>query len=184
MTFIIHGRLTHKDSMGTEETLGRGGVQFMTAGRGIRHSEHNLHGEPLRFIQCWVMPRRRGLDAAYGSHTCSDAERLNRWALVAAAQNTQLQAPVRIQQDCNVYVSELKPGCAPEALKIAGDRQAYLLCVEGSVQLMDSKGKVQEMNQHDGAELKGSLELAPEAGAQGAFLLLFEMAKSSDRRYG
>lgn len=58
MTFIIHGKLTHKDSMGTEETLGRGGVQFMTAGRGIRHSEHNLHDEPLRFVQCWVMPRR------------------------------------------------------------------------------------------------------------------------------
>lgn len=183
MTFIIHGRLTHKDSMGTEETLGRGGVQFMTAGRGIRHSEHNLHREPLRFVQCWVMPRRRGLDPAYGSHTCSDEERLNRWALVAAdAQNT-VRAPVRIQQDCNVFISELKPGSAPaDALKIDDDRQAYLLCVEGSVQLIDGQGKVHEMKQHDGSELKGPLELAPEAGAQGAFLLLFEMPKTSDGR--
>ena len=39
---------------------------------------------------------RRGLDPAYGSHTCSDEERLNRWALVAAdAQNT-VRAPVRM----------------------------------------------------------------------------------------
>ena len=38
--------------MGTEETLGRGSVQFMTAGTGIRHSEHNRHPRnPLRFIQ-------------------------------------------------------------------------------------------------------------------------------------
>jgi len=184
MTFIINGYLTHKDSMGTEETLGRGGVQFMTAGRGIRHSEHNLHDEPLRFVQCWVMPRSRGLAPAYGSHTCSDEERRNRWALVASdAQNRELRAPVQIQQDCSVYVSELKPGNAPaDALRIDEDRQAYLLCVEGSVQVIDNKGKVHEMHRHDGAELKGSLELAPMAGAEGAFLLVFEMPKTHDRR--
>jgi len=183
MAFIIHGRLTHKDSMGTEETLGRGGVQFMTAGRGIRHSEHNQQSEPLRFVQCWVMPRRRGLDPAYGSHTCTEEERKNRWALVASdAQNREMRAPVQIQQDCNVYVSELKPGRAPDALKIDEDRQAYLLCVEGSVQMVDAKGKVHEMNQHDGAEVKGCMELAPSAGASGAFLLLFEMPKTLDRR--
>ena len=58
--------------------------RFMTAGRGIRHSEHNLHAEPLRFIQCWVVPRRRGFEPAYGSYTCTDAERENCWALVAS----------------------------------------------------------------------------------------------------
>ena len=28
-TYIVEGSLTHKDSMGTKETIGRGGVQFM-----------------------------------------------------------------------------------------------------------------------------------------------------------
>jgi len=38
--------------MGTAETLHRGDIQFMSAGSGITHSEHNLHGSnPLRFIQ-------------------------------------------------------------------------------------------------------------------------------------
>ena len=63
------GHLTHRDSMGTEETLGRGGVQFMTAGTGIQHSEHNLQSTALRFVQCWVVPRRRGLRPRYGSMT-------------------------------------------------------------------------------------------------------------------
>ena len=41
-----------QDSMGTSETLGRGSIQFMTAGTGVRHSEHNRDPEtPLRFIQ-------------------------------------------------------------------------------------------------------------------------------------
>ena len=39
ITYILHGGLTHKDSMGSEETLGRASVQFMTAGIGVMHSE-------------------------------------------------------------------------------------------------------------------------------------------------
>ena len=62
ITYIVQGKLTHKDSMGTEETLGRGSVQFMTAGRGIRHSEYNHETESgLRFIQTWVTPRKKWL---------------------------------------------------------------------------------------------------------------------------
>ena len=62
VTYIVAGELTHKDSMGTRETLGRGSVQFMTAGAGITHSEHNLSADhPLRFIQMWFTPRRCGV---------------------------------------------------------------------------------------------------------------------------
>ena len=51
ITYILHGGLTHKDSMGSEETLGRGSVQFMTAGTGVMHSEYNIDPEQdLRFI--------------------------------------------------------------------------------------------------------------------------------------
>lgn len=52
VTYIVEGDLTHKDSMGTAETLGRGSIQFMTAGTGVSHSEHNKNPtNPLRFIQ-------------------------------------------------------------------------------------------------------------------------------------
>ena len=39
---------------------------------------------------------RRGLDPAYGSHSCRDEERLNRWALVAADAQNAVRAPVRL----------------------------------------------------------------------------------------
>ena len=62
VTYVVSGELTHQDSMGTAETLTRGAVQFMTAGRGVRHSEHNLSPDkPLRFIQVRV---QRSLCAA------------------------------------------------------------------------------------------------------------------------
>ena len=54
MTYVVDGTLTHKDSMGNEGNVARGGIQYMSAGSGVRHSEHNHAGSPLRFIQCWV----------------------------------------------------------------------------------------------------------------------------------
>ena len=55
ITYILHGGLTHKDSMVSEETLGRGSVQFMTAGTGVMHREYNLDPEQdLSFIQSWI----------------------------------------------------------------------------------------------------------------------------------
>ena len=39
ITYMIAGRLRHRDSAGNEGLLGDGGVQWMTAGRGVIHSE-------------------------------------------------------------------------------------------------------------------------------------------------
>jgi hypothetical protein len=49
-----------------QETLGRAGVQYMSAGKGVQHSEQNAGDVPVRFIQCWVMPRSRSAKPAYG----------------------------------------------------------------------------------------------------------------------
>ena len=68
VTYIVEGDLTHEDSTGTEETLGRGSVQFMSAGRGIYHSEHNRKDCPLRFIQIWINTRTRGIAPNYGGY--------------------------------------------------------------------------------------------------------------------
>eukprot|EP00971_Amphidinium_carterae_P113623 2251441-Amphidinium_carterae.1 len=140
ITFIAEGELTHQDSMGTSETLGRGSVQFMTAGHGIRHSEHNLNAQaPLRFIQSWIVPRRRGLEPNYGSFSGSTATataaRRNAWAHVvgdvkAAGEDA---ASVRINQDCNMFVAELTPEATSPPLELRGDRQAYMLCIEGDI---------------------------------------------------
>lgn len=183
MTFIVEGNLTHKDSMGTKETLGRGSVQFMTAGSGIRHSEYNLEKDkPLRFVQCWISPRRRGLRPNYGSmigdEAAADARR-NAWAQLAGDADAGSTAPVAIHQDCNVFVAELEPGKAAPALELGSGRQGYLLCVEGGA-AAPAGGAA--LRRHDGAELKGPVSLELSAGAEGALLLLFEMAKTGDAR--
>ena len=66
ITYVIDGELTHADSMNNQRTLKRGDVQYMSAGTGVVHSEHNLGEKPLRLLQIWILPDRRGLEPQYG----------------------------------------------------------------------------------------------------------------------
>jgi redox-sensitive bicupin YhaK (pirin superfamily) len=59
VTFIIDGMLTHRDSAGHESIIRAGGVQWMTAGRGVVHAEISPpefleRGGPLEILQLWV----------------------------------------------------------------------------------------------------------------------------------
>ncbi|CAE7807623.1 unnamed protein product [Symbiodinium sp. CCMP2456] len=182
MTFIVDGELTHKDSKGNEETLGRGAIQFMTAGTGIYHSEHNLAKKPLRFIQCWVVPRKRGLKPNYGSSLGGPeaaADRRDKWAHMVSDEMSSVATQIKIHQDCNVFCTELSPGKTSPVLNIAAGRQAYMLCVEGEIRC-----EKQSLHRHDAAEVKGPLELELSAGPSGALVLLFEMAQTRDSRAG
>jgi redox-sensitive bicupin YhaK (pirin superfamily) len=69
VTFIVAGELAHRDSAGHESVIRAGGVQWMTAGRGIVHSEVSPRGfmeqgGPLEILQLWVnLPARLKLTA-------------------------------------------------------------------------------------------------------------------------
>src|SRR5476651_1706641 len=55
VTYMIDGRMRHRDSRGHEGLLSPGSVQWMTAGRGIVHSEMPEQEEGLmRGFQLWV----------------------------------------------------------------------------------------------------------------------------------
>src|SRR6476646_257948 len=59
VTFLFKGEIVHRDSLGTAVPIRPGEVNWMTAGRGIVHSErtapdHRIAGEPLHGLQCWV----------------------------------------------------------------------------------------------------------------------------------
>eukprot|EP00953_Heterococcus_sp_UTEX-ZZ885_P003129 2214-Heterococcus_DN1.PRE.8 len=58
-SYIVDGELTHADSKGNRESLGRGAVQYMSAGTGVHHSEMNAHPtDTCRFLQVWITPHR------------------------------------------------------------------------------------------------------------------------------
>jgi len=69
VTFIVEGMLAHRDSAGHESVIHAGGIQWMTAGRGIVHAEVSPQaflerGGPLEILQLWVnLPSRLKMSA-------------------------------------------------------------------------------------------------------------------------
>jgi quercetin 2,3-dioxygenase len=64
ITFIVEGSLLHRDTGGHESAIHAGGVQWMTAGRGLEHAELSTEefmrdGGPLEILQLWLnLPAR------------------------------------------------------------------------------------------------------------------------------
>ncbi len=56
VTYLINGSVIHRDHMGNEGELKAGGVQWMTAGRGVIHEERPQRSKDglLRGFQLWV----------------------------------------------------------------------------------------------------------------------------------
>ena len=57
ITYLLHGAVDHEDFAGNRGTIEAGGLQFMTAGKGIMHAEmprQNADGSPTVGMQLWV----------------------------------------------------------------------------------------------------------------------------------
>lgn len=177
-TYIVEGSLTHKDSMGTQESLTRGSVQYMSAGRGVTHSEHNLSpSEPLRFIQIWINTRQRGIPPKYGSATSSLEERHNKWAHLVSDVQSSDSCPIKINQDAKIFVTQIDEGKSVQ-FDLQSNRQAYLLCIEGETSVTGDHGSA-KLSRHDAAELVGPNKLTFTGKSH---LLMVEMEKTGGGR--
>ena len=169
-SYVLAGELSHSDSMGNEDTLLRGDMQYMSAGTGVVHSEMNgSRNEAARFIQTWILPRQKRLSPNYGSRRFTRADRLNRWLhLLGDADVSDSGAAVGIHQDANAYVSELEDGQSLRYELQAG-RQAYLKVLEGDIALGDLA-----LGHGDAAEIRDApIELTARSAAH---IMLIEMS--------
>src|SRR3978361_799838 len=86
ISYVVSGKLGHKDSMGHEEVLGANEIQVMSAGSGVVHSEFNASKtEPVHFLQIWIEPRSKGLVSNYQQLAFQAAEKQGGWRLLASA---------------------------------------------------------------------------------------------------
>lgn len=187
ITYIVHGSLTHQDSIGSKESLGRGSIQFMTAGTGVQHSEFNHSEKPLRFIQTWIMPRTRGLNPNYGSYNASkdcEAKKNTLQYLASDTEKKDANTPVKVNQDVDTYAAELELGKSV-TMDLPKSRQAYFLCVEGTLEI---NGKT--LTKYDGAEIHGdgtpleikSTGVEPTENGEVAHFLMFSMKEDGSGR--
>ena len=78
ISYVYQGFMTHKDSLGNEDTIGNGEVQWMTAGSGILHEEKLPASERLLGVQLWLnLPAKdKMVPPAYHSIKYSDIKEI------------------------------------------------------------------------------------------------------------
>ncbi|MGK0465741.1 pirin family protein [Clostridium sp.] len=132
ISYVINGELTHGDSMGNKGTLKRGDVQYMSAGTGVHHSEHNLGDEVARFLQIWILPDKNGHKPNYGEYRYNSSERKNKWLHMVSSNEGD--ATIKINQNVNIYSLELDQSKEID-FQLKDNRQMYLVQVEGKSEI-------------------------------------------------
>lgn len=164
ISYVVDGEITHKDSMGNEETLKRGEVQYMSAGTGVMHSEYNHSNTDLRLLQIWILPPLKGVKPLYGSHKYEWNERVNK--LLPIVSSLGGRAKVNIHQDVNIYVSQLD---AQKELtfEIEANRQVYFVQIEGRCHV-----NAIELNEADALKVVNEAQLHIEALTKAHFIMI------------
>lgn len=167
VTYIVSGELTHGDSMGNKRTLSRGNMQYMSAGTGVYHSEHNLSDDMLRLLQIWIIPDKQGLKPQYGDFEFNFDDRRNKFLHMVSSMEGN--APIKINQDTNIYTLFLEKGKEID-FKVEAGRQAYLVQIEGNSVINDI-----EISEKDAMEIIEE-DISIDAKTNSHFIIL-EMKK-------
>ena len=168
ITYILDGKLEHKDSLGTGSVILPGDGQRMTAGSGIRHSEFNpSETDTVHLLQIWILPEKNGLEPSYEQKSFPESEKRGKLRLLAAKDSSN--GAVEINQDTKLYVTLLSPGQEVEHVLRKG-RYGWLQVAKGAVELNGQK-----LNQGDGAAIGDEPKLTIK-GTQDSEVLLFDLA--------
>ena len=167
ITYVLEGKLEHKDSLGTGSVILPGDGQRMTAGSGIRHSEFNPSTtESVHFLQIWILPAKTGIDAGYEQKRVSASDKRGRLRVIASPDGGD--SAVTIHQDATVYAA-LLDGAESARHALAPGRRAYVHVARGSVNVNGTP-----LATGDAAKIEGEKEVVLDNG-RGAEVLLFDL---------
>lgn len=142
VTYLYSGALTHRDSLGCMQEIEPGAVNWMTAGKGITHSERlehaRLHGAYMHGIQSWVaLPDEdEEVDPGFWHHP---AHSLPTWTeagirgrLIAGAAEG-LDAGIKVRSPLFYMHWDMDAGAARAIPAEHGERAVYL--TEGAIEV-------------------------------------------------
>lgn len=169
VTWVLSGRLEHRDSEGNHGVLYPGLAQRMSAGTGIRHSEMNAStDEPVHFVQMWVLPDTASVAPGYEQKDINDA--LAAGGLVAIASGQGHESAVAIhQRDAVLWGARLASG---EAVILPDDPHVHLFVALGTGALAGHGA----LGTGDAARLTAAGPLGFTAGDDGAEILVWATA--------
>jgi redox-sensitive bicupin YhaK (pirin superfamily) len=141
VTYIFAGEIMHRDSLGMEQAIRPGEVNWMTAGSGITHSERferaRREGGPMHGIQSWVaLPTgQEEVAPTFAHHEGADLPTHGDggvWLRLLAGEAFGLHAAVKIHSPLFYVHTVLEPGARIALPAAYAERAAYV--VSGSVE--------------------------------------------------
>ncbi|HEY4556133.1 MAG TPA: pirin family protein [Lysobacter sp.] len=135
ISIVLDGALAHEDSAGGGGVIGRGDVQWMSAGHGVQHSEFNASKtEPVHFLQVWIQPDRVNAPPAYAQRSPQAGDADGDWVLLVSPDGAD--GSIAIRQDARLYRISLGAGAAVSRA-LDGGRRYWLQIVRGTVLAAD-----------------------------------------------
>jgi len=163
ISYVIDGALRHRDSIGNTAVMRAGGVQRISAGSGIEHSEVNdSPTDEVHFLQIWILPDRKGVKPSYAETSFADAA-TGRLHLVASKAGRDASIP--INQDADLYLGKLEKGDSLTQ-PVAANRHAWIQVVQGEVEVNGER-----LQAGDAAAITETERLAISARERSDFLL-------------
>jgi len=142
LTYLYDGEITHRDSLGVKQDIRPGEVNWMTAGRGITHSERFEHlrndGGVLHGIQAWVALPVEDEEVApsFHHHGVDDLPTYSSgglWARLVAGEAFGAKAAVKTHSPLFYVHWVLDPGAKAQLPAEYPERAAYI--VSGEVEI-------------------------------------------------
>ncbi|MBK7403157.1 MAG: pirin family protein [Phycisphaerales bacterium] len=169
LTYVISGALEHKDSTGGGGVIRPGDVQFMSAGKGVFHSEFNhSKSEPVHLLQIWITPREKGLQPTYDQKHFPESERAG--ALRPVATPDGREGSLEIRQDASMYASVLTPGQRVRH-QLAAGRGAWIQVASGGVTVNGHT-----LTEGDGLAIENEAGIEISGAAARSEVILFDLA--------
>jgi quercetin 2,3-dioxygenase len=171
LSYVMEGKLAHKDSIGEAQVLGPNEVQAMSAGTGVIHSEFNASTtEPTHFLQVWLQPSTPDVEPSYQQFAYDPSEKRGTLRLMAGPDRNTNPPSAFIHQDARMYAAVLG---ADESIDypIAAGRHVWVQCADG---LIDVNGLA--LKAGDGVAVSDERALSLKGNGSGGELLLFDLA--------
>lgn len=129
VTYVLDGRLEHKDSMGNGSIIVPHDVQRMSAGTGVMHSEQNASKtEGVHFLQIWLMPKSEGTPPSYEQKSYSPESKAGVLRVVASPDGHSNS--VTINSDAVLYAGQFVAG-QRATIELSPKRHAWVHVATG-----------------------------------------------------
>ena len=134
ITIVMHGEVTHTDSMGNTGVVKAGDVQVMSAGTGVLHAESNESASiPLELFQLWIESKVDGIIPRY------EQKSFNFQTIKNDLMPLIHKDALRINQDASIFYGALDKDVSIDYTLTDTTSGVYIFVIDGSLDVCNER---------------------------------------------